>query len=1023
VAKMNSGFKILYWVGITAAFLLLLLCALAFIIPKFVDSTWLKEKIRTEVSSQVKGEFDFQRVELNILPTPSVALKQVSLSIPATASIKLETLKIYPDILPLLLGKIKLDNIVIDAPDFSLPLPQKSSDRPNAATFSDPFAFLETVSSSFPTILEEISDLDIGIKHGTMQLFSGDSQFILVENLNCEFKIKDQSLSAAISSFTALHENGKTIAKLEKLQGNMQYSKQITKVTVEDFSLSYPQVQLSGAYVHDQKAQHASLDLSFQEINIAEIGKMLPLINTFYGELPEVRKISDIIRGGTIFQAHFHVEGESPTDLAVFKSMQIQAQVKDGSFQLSEFGLDLKDVAGEITLDHGVLEGRNLQARMGKSRGSAGSFRLSLPAEETTPFHLDLNLNADLADLYEVLKHPMFEEQVKEHLSYFKSIEGTGRGRLILDGSLELPSLLVEVENISARIKFSMLPDIVMINSSRAKVAPNEITFERLQVDLLDGSFTSSGSLENFINLPIKARIKLEKSEIGPRFNSWFAQEMKTPKEYMLRTPLLISQANINWTQAEILELQGDFSIKNGPVFAIDIMHNTEGVILRKLAVTNSNDQAAIKLDLQKKTIGGEFHGELSKQSIDAVLLQNEIFPDAWVKGDIRFFIDQDTLANSSAEGSLEGGSFILPWKRDQYFLLNGFSLSASERTVRLNSAQLRFGEDDYEVNGETFLTQKGLTFDLNVMADTIELDKILAASEQKSEPETSEPEVIESRDFSVDGNIRLQANSLHFKNYNWEPFKSDITFDDGSLAIKVLEAELCRISTPGVLTLQDGEITLDFKLAAIEQESREVLVCLEGGEQQMTGIMRLDATIKGQGSRDTLLNSLEGDLQYSSKDGYIYKDAKMAKLLYVLNITNLFRGKIPDLATTGFYYDSIMVNGSMEKGILTITPAKLDATIMEISAYGTIDIPEESVDIQVLVAPLQTINKLQKMLPVISMILPGSLIAVPIEVKGDFSDIKVRTMSMSAISKSIFGTMVNVLSTPVRMLEGASTE
>ena len=185
-----------------------------------------------------------------------------------------------------------------------------------------------------------------------------------------------------------------------------------------------------------------------------------------------------------------------------------------------------------------------------------------------------------------------------------------------------------------------------------------------------------------------------------------------------------------------------------------------------------------------------------------------------------------------------------------------------------------------------------------------------------------------------------------------------------------------------------------------------------------MTGTLDLHASIKGNGTRDTLLDSLAGNLQYSSKDGYIYQDARLAKLLYVLNVTNMFRGKISDLATSGFNYDSLIVRGTMEKGILTVTPARLDAPIMEISAYGTIDIPGEKVDIQVLVAPLQTINKVQKFLPVISKIIPESLVAVPVEVTGGFSDIKVRTLSMGAISKSIFGTMVDALSTPVRVLE-----
>ena len=186
-----------------------------------------------------------------------------------------------------------------------------------------------------------------------------------------------------------------------------------------------------------------------------------------------------------------------------------------------------------------------------------------------------------------------------------------------------------------------------------------------------------------------------------------------------------------------------------------------------------------------------------------------------------------------------------------------------------------------------------------------------------------------------------------------------------------------------------------------------------------MTGILDLKASIRGKGTRETLVNSLQGNLQYSAKDGNIYQDAQTAKLLSFLNITDMFRGKIPDLRTTGFHYDSLIVEGTMDAGIPTIAPAKLEAPIMQIAANGTIDIPGEKVNLQVLVAPLQTVNKIQNMLPVIRSIIPSSLVAVPVEVSGNFSDIRVRAVTMSAIGTRIFNVMMDALSTPVRELGG----
>ena len=313
------------------------------------------------------------------------------------------------------------------------------------------------------------------------------------------------------------------------------------------------------------------------------------------------------------------------------------------------------------------------------------------------------------------------------------------------------------------------------------------------------------------------------------------------------------------------------------------------------------------------------------------------------MKGDINFQIDMDSFASSSAAGKLDGGDFIFPWKTEKPILLDSFSLFAAEKTLKLNSFQTQFENKNYAINGEASLVEEGLTMDFDVRTDTVELNKILAAIKEEDEQGLAKGKRVGKEwDLAVRANIRLHADSLLYSGYTWKPFESLITFTNNSLGIEIFEAELCNIATPGKLSFHEGQIFLDFKMQAEDKEFKDVLICLEGGEQQMTGILDLNATIKGQGTRETLINSLEGELQYSSKDGYIYQDARAAKLLYVIDVTNMFKGKIPDLATSGCHYDSLIVKGTMENGIFTINPARLEAPIMEISAYGTIDLPQK---------------------------------------------------------------------------------
>jgi hypothetical protein len=549
---------------------------------------------------------------------------------------------------------------------------------------------------------------------------------------------------------------------------------------------------------------------------------------------------------------------------------------------------------------------------------------------------------------------------------------------------------------------------------------------EDLQGGLPDSNVTIvSGVLQYPPNTRPSAYITVKDTTLGHQFKSWFFKKIGVHHHDLLfPETMIISQANLRWARDEFIDLQGDFSIRNGPAFTVDMMKKPNHLILRYLNLKSGTEQAEIKLDLKKREIRGKFHGRLTKRTVDSFLLFKEISPDAWIKGDIDFQVDLDSPVATTASGMLEGGSINIPWKYDRPLLLNNFSLSASDGTFTLNSAEAVFDNGKYLVNGQTSLARKRLDIEADVSTGTVDLENLLAVflSDDKGieekEKKGNKKSAGKFMSLSLHGNIRFHADSLLYKGYNWEPVNSIISYDNNSLSMEILEAKLCRISTPGKISIHDGQITMDFNLMAKGEEVSKILTCLAGGEKRMTGTLYLKADVSGQGTMDTLANSLHGELRLEANDGYIYQDAQMAKLLYFLNVTNMFKDQIPDLQTTGFEYDHLAVKGDMEKGILEISPANLEAPIMNISSHGTIDIPGKKINLQVLVAPVQTVNKIRNKLPVIKEIIPHSIAAVPVEVSGDFFDFEVKALSLSALSSRVFDIMVDTLASPVRFLE-----
>jgi len=528
---MGNGLKKRFWIG-AGTVVLLLFCALAVIAPKVVDSAWLKATLKAQVAKQVAGEFDFQKADLIILPYPVVSLHQVSLSIPASAQIHLDNLKVYPRLFPLLIGKISLDKIVIDKPDLSLPLPKRSAVRTKEVKASSHTAFPENILAELSPVLAPISNLDIGLEQGTLRLFSGDAQVLLVEDINGEFKISGKSLSATISSLRALHKNEKIIAQVKNFKGSILYSEQKSLLTVEDLTFSYPRVQLSGIYTFDQTAPHASLEIKSQNADIGTLRDALPaIINALYGEQPVIRQIFDITRGGTVSQASFHVEGKSPGDLAVFESMRIQAHIQNGDIFLENLGLDLQEVTGDVNIANTILAGNNLEARLGNSHGSGGSLKFGLVPKEKTPFHLDLDLDADLAEVPPLLEQLISNEKITRYLSLFDNIAGSGRGRIILGDKLESLSTRVEVNEIAVTGNFKPIPYPFTIDSGRFVYEGLETQTFDLQGKVGRSTFSDYSSRYNWEGEPgidvQSGTFHLALDEIFP----WLASDTKLKEE------------------------------------------------------------------------------------------------------------------------------------------------------------------------------------------------------------------------------------------------------------------------------------------------------------------------------------------------------------------------------------------------------------------------------------------------------------------------------------------------------------
>ena len=178
-----------------------------------------------------------------------------------------------------------------------------------------------------------------------------------------------------------------------------------------------------------------------------------------------------------------------------------------------------------------------------------------------------------------------------------------------------------------------------------------------------------------------------------------------------------------------------------------------------------------------------------------------------------------------------------------------------------------------------------------------------------------------------------------------------------------------------------------DFSLLAKDEDYEKTTRCLGYEQRRGTGTFDFDAKFKAQGKSNELIKTATGKLEFFSEKGRIYEFSMLAKALALVNLTELFRGKVPDLRKEGFSFDSIIAKGDLKDGKIDVTEFLIDGSSMDIIGTGEVDLMSRKLNFNLFVAPFKTINALTQRTPIIRNILGGNILSVPITVKGDLGN------------------------------------
>ncbi|MBW2156970.1 MAG: DUF748 domain-containing protein [Deltaproteobacteria bacterium] len=271
------------------------------------------------------------------------------------------------------------------------------------------------------------------------------------------------------------------------LNGRFNFSPSQMALQIDRLDLESPKLSLAGKLLVDSsETGGVHLQATGQNINANAVRATALSLG---GHIADVREVLDIVKGGQVPTIMVEVQGKDWTDLSVFEHWRIDGEMTDGAIFIPTVKLDLTDVYGHAIIENGILTADNIQTNYRKTHGRQGSLKIGLVGD-VKPFHLDIDVNADLAELPSILNRVIDNKQFKSELSRIEHLTGMGTGKLTLGENLDDINVQINVSEFDLKTHYNRLPHPLGIKGKRFQFKGDEIRVGDLSVQMQNTQFS-----------------------------------------------------------------------------------------------------------------------------------------------------------------------------------------------------------------------------------------------------------------------------------------------------------------------------------------------------------------------------------------------------------------------------------------------------------------------------------------------------------------------------------------------------
>ncbi|KHE90450.1 MAG: hypothetical protein SCABRO_03835 [Candidatus Scalindua brodae] len=426
-----------------------------------------------------------------------------------------------------------------------------------------------------------------------------------------------------------------SVIKCKNMEGSLHFEEDKTIISIIDLDLDQPQLNMIGDFVVDHETQQINMELTGRDIDIHTVREEAL---TLAGDNEVVKTLFQILKGGRLPDIVITSQGRSLGDLGNMENLVIKGNIREGNILIPGPDFILENVTGDLVVEHGILEGTKIDAKLEDAYGKEGRISIGLKRKDA-PLHVETKITTVAEQIPPLLNRLIKNKIFLSAIARLMNVKGTVAGKLVIGGRLDAITAKVDIDKINVSADYDGVPFPLQINDGSF-----HYDRENISMTNLGGTFGSSSfsELTAGISLGEDASIEIQSGRILALLKElypWVSLFEKVEKglkdvkavsgilrfsSLKLHGPLAMPESWSIEATGEVEDLivyttlfpepikmeKGNLKAVENKIFLTDAKLNAGDSSLRISATVNHNMAELVKADIG-------FDGEMGKESMN----------------------------------------------------------------------------------------------------------------------------------------------------------------------------------------------------------------------------------------------------------------------------------------------------------------------------------------------------------------------------------------------------------------------